>query len=141
MELKLDSGETLAKDKRTFFWDNTLPSLPLPSIHQTIEKYLDSCKASKYRQEIFRLLSNFHKSQFICVSWLAYGVFSVMMTSISYNFMLTVLTDDEYKETERVCKKFTEDEAMNIQLPLMHKAVRKLSSKSTILYMQVEINY
>lgn len=47
MELKVNSGHAIAKDKTTFFQDNTLPSLPLPSIHQTIEKYLDSCKASK----------------------------------------------------------------------------------------------
>ncbi|XP_077967038.1 peroxisomal carnitine O-octanoyltransferase-like [Styela clava] len=32
-------------DKRTFYRDNLLPSRPLPSIHQTVEKYLDSCKA------------------------------------------------------------------------------------------------
>lgn len=36
-----------------------------------------------------------------------------------------VLTNEEYERTEKICMDFTENEAMDFQLPLMHKAASK----------------
>lgn len=44
--------EDASVEERTFFKDELLPSLPLPSIQQTIEKYLDSCRAGLYRNNV-----------------------------------------------------------------------------------------
>ena len=42
-------------DGKTFFFDDTLPSLPLPDLHETLAAYLDSCKAHLTEDELNKL--------------------------------------------------------------------------------------
>jgi hypothetical protein len=42
-------------DGKTFFFDDTLPSLPLPELRDTLAAYLDSCKPHLTDEELQKL--------------------------------------------------------------------------------------